>query len=63
MGRGRPDYGAMVKDLEILDRSADRLTLVFWMPAEFGRTGGFVQQLAKGWRKGGLQMEPGSDDA
>ena len=32
-----PDYGAMVKDLEILDKSADRLTLVFWMPAEFWR--------------------------
>jgi hypothetical protein len=33
----KPDYGSVVKDLEIMDRSGDRFTLVFWMPPEFWR--------------------------
>ena len=33
----KPDFGAIVKDLEVVDKSSDRLTLVFWMPLEFWR--------------------------
>lgn len=36
-GGAGPDYGSVVKDLEVVDKSADRLTLVFWMPIEFWR--------------------------
>lgn len=31
----KPEYSSVVKDLEVLDRSGNRFTLVFWMPPEF----------------------------
>ena len=33
----QPDYAAVVKDLQMVNRSADRLTVVVWLPAEFWR--------------------------
>jgi len=30
-----PDFGAMVKDLEVIDKDGDRFAMALWMPAEF----------------------------
>jgi hypothetical protein len=37
MGEYKPDPNALVKDLQKLTRSQDRMTLVLWMPTEFWR--------------------------
>jgi hypothetical protein len=37
MGEFKPDPSAMVKDLEMMTRSEDRMTLVLWLPTEFWR--------------------------
>jgi hypothetical protein len=38
IGEYKPDPEALVKDLERLTRSHDRMTLVLWLPTEFWRT-------------------------
>lgn len=37
MAEFRPDPTALVKDLNMTSRSAERVTMVFWMPTEFWR--------------------------
>ena len=37
LGQFKPDPTALVKDLESVTRSDERLTLVFWLPTEFWR--------------------------
>jgi hypothetical protein len=37
MGEFKPDPSAVVKDLEMMTRSEDRMTLVLWLPTEFWR--------------------------
>ena len=37
MGEFKPDFGSMMKDLELASKTEDHITVVIWMPREFWR--------------------------